>query len=878
MKLVEYERRAANKTFFYGLEDSAEAEVFAIPPVPKGWKMTSDLHWQYVICSKSPFPDQGWKIHVTSTMEDAQSMLFEVAGFLLSCDVSFKYVLTRSGLFSKNSKYADRSASGKFIVVYPPSDEEFMSLLTPLKAITDQFDSGPYILNDKQWCDSNVFFRYGGFRRIEKNIDGERHLVIRDKSGGYIPDLRQPFYALPTFIHEPEWVVKHNAAPAVELNEAFKSFRVKGSLHFSNGGGVYLAERDGKSYVLKEGRQKAGLDGKEIDAYTRNRDEFLVLKRLKDVASIVDVVDFIKIWKHNYLVEDYVDGLTLQDFVASNFPFESLLNRTPSASKYAEKCCLIIDELKQCIEETHKKGIAICDLNLSNIIVGNKGESLRVIDLEAARPVFSIFNPSIATRGFFCHSRVSAESQDWFSWIRIVYNLFLPVSPILDIAPRMREFMNSMIEMKFGPEITDFIDKCCSFALRYVDVDSFSHSVPRELCQSSIFLDADNVEQVCERLASGILSNIASDKRALTCGDVTQFHSLLGDYNIANGAYGVLLSLVRCGVSISEHEYRGLRQWVDVSLSYIKDLSRRSDSDFGLFTGITGIATVLDEIGLTDEASYILSGITRATIDDMDDISLYSGLSGVGLQLLSFSLPETLDTLKCVVRKLKRSIKLTDFAVPDMDLGLLTGWSGVSLFLWKYGHKFDDDDAIAHALNLLDVATKKQYLLGLSSRRDRVESAGNRHIPYLDNGSAGVLLLLLEFTKDDQSFPSENYENALSELIVSCDVSHSYDGGLMSGYAGFLVAANAIKVQRKDDSLIRTILHNMNLYLLEDQKKLLFPGRMGYKCSMDYASGAAGVLLALRDVVSSGRWDSWMPVRTGAIHLFRSDDESREGR
>ena len=55
---------------------------------------------------------------------------------------------------------------------------------------------------------------------------------------------------------------------------------MKSALHFSNAGGVYLALKDNKKVVLKEGRQQAGLDANQKDGFTRVKNEATILKKL----------------------------------------------------------------------------------------------------------------------------------------------------------------------------------------------------------------------------------------------------------------------------------------------------------------------------------------------------------------------------------------------------------------------------------------------------------------------------------------------------------------------------------------------------------------------------------------------------------------------
>lgn len=50
------------------------------------------------------------------------------------------------------------------------------------------FFKGLYILNDKRWYKSNVYFRYGGFMFRIFRYNGEILDVIEDLNGNFIED------------------------------------------------------------------------------------------------------------------------------------------------------------------------------------------------------------------------------------------------------------------------------------------------------------------------------------------------------------------------------------------------------------------------------------------------------------------------------------------------------------------------------------------------------------------------------------------------------------------------------------------------------------------------------------------------------------------
>lgn len=129
--------------------------------------------------------------------------------------------------------YGDRTASGKFITIYPVDVNQFEEIVISLEKLLCNIPKGPYILSDKRWRDSNVFFRYGGFAQMFMSDSSGRKLAIKDPQGNFIEDKREPIYTKPEFVKEPEFVIRmenENQEIDNEINE-FDSYSVEAALH-----------------------------------------------------------------------------------------------------------------------------------------------------------------------------------------------------------------------------------------------------------------------------------------------------------------------------------------------------------------------------------------------------------------------------------------------------------------------------------------------------------------------------------------------------------------------------------------------------------------------------------------------------------------------
>ena len=889
MEMQDYLRFSSDKTsFFYSKHiEKNELKPFKIPHFdPDKWNVYSDDNWTNLIYKEKDFPDQGWKIHITVNINEAASLLYDVAEFLIENQISFKYVPNLRAWTSKNAKYANRGASGKFITVYPENDDIFIRLLNDLKEITKPYKLGPYILNDQQWQESNVFFRYGGLKRIIAELGGEKVLAIRTPDGSLIPDERVPYYKIPDFVSEPNFIKENNYFPSKDLFSKLNQFKIVEAIHHSNAGGVYLAEVEGEKVILKEGRHKAGIDGNGKDGFGRNRNEYNTLKRLKKIDGVINARGYFTAWRHNYIIEDFHTGRNLRTFISQEFPY---VQSNDKNEEYAERCIIIINQLKGIIEDIHEKGIAMGDLSLTNIMISDKDLKVTLIDFEAASSPVNSFLPGIATPGFISSEAKNFMEADWFAFYRIVRFLFLPIIPINDIAPQINSIHDRQIEKKFGDKVIYFIRQIENSVSKYTNIQPQSPFLNYKLSMPAKELSIKTISYISRGLQKGIINNLDVDSFSLIKGNIKQYADSVNKYNIAYGSFGVILSLIRSDDGIREFinvEYKG---WFDLVIPFIEKESKNLKNNFGLFNGFSGIVTVLYELGYESSALLVLENIlenfTEDEINITDDISIYSGLSGIGLLYLSFyNIYSDENLLKNIDFKRNRIISIYNTNIEDLrsnsDFGLLTGWSGAALFLFKYDLIMGENASRQIAFDIVDKsfesANEKDEYQGELFIVDNSRGF-ERLIPYLENGSSGLALTMLEFQREDENYLNESRRKVLESLITSNHLFCSVNAGLMSGYGGLLPLASAVKHTYDEPDMLISMLDNMNNYLVRnDYDEILFPGEYGFKCSMDISSGAAGILLILSDVTKN-RWGSWLPLPYRGMDIFTTNTLKEPG-
>lgn len=867
---LEYLNFTSNReSIFYELPDKKinDKQKFIIPKFDTDeWYTYSDQHWTYMMSKNSEFPIQGWKIHITAHYNETEMLLYEVSEYLLRHKISFKYVANQNIWLEKNKKYADRSASGKFITIYPSEREIFLQLLDDLMNITKKFDSGPYILNDCQWKKSNVFFRYGGFQRINTTIQGKKVLAIYNDKGKLVEDQRKPYYYVPEFVEEPEFVIMNNQYPDQSQFIELKNYNFINSLHFSNAGGVYLAKRDdGKQIVIKEGRKGAGIDAEKVDGYDRISNEYKILNYLKNVSGVVNVYKSFTAWNHNYLEEDYIEGKNLQEYIASEFPYSD----NEEVAIYKQNTISIIEQLESTIELIHNKGIAICDLSLTNILVTKKESKVVLIDFEAASFLNNSYTPVMATPGFISRESENNLQADWFAFYRIVLSLFLPVSPIEDLSDNFLSSQMKRIGSKFGDDIIKYLYEIEKKISKYCNVHPKPFFTDKKLTPLAEELSIENIPEIITKLANGIEKNLNYESFNLLKGNIYKLDGDLEKFNIAHGAFGGLLALLETGNIDYIHEE--LESWLKFVIPFLEKQIDNEEIDFGLFSGMCGIVNVLYKLGFKIESTRLMDKalikLNQNYIEEFEDVSLYSGLSGIGISLISYYKIQKNEHYKDIIIQIFKRIQhigknMLETENKDIDFGLISGWSGVGLFIYHFNKYIENK---TFDLTIIDIFNKANSNINSDKELQNVpilEYSENGVIknPYLADGGSGLALLMLYLNEKKYiSFNTTNKE-ILDSYLSSNSIFCTYNGGLFKGYAGLLPLSFKVSQTSNNFEIIQDQIDKMNLYLLEDEDSYIYvPGDFGYKVSLDIASGSAGLILVLNDILKNNNF-SWIPL------------------
>ncbi|GGY24232.1 class III lanthionine synthetase LanKC [Streptomyces omiyaensis] len=802
-------------TLFYDAPatESAGQDFREGRPLPEGWTATRGQEWTVCVPPDSRIPDQGWKIHVAASPGNAAELLDAVVPYCVEHGLMFKYISDPETLGRRGSKYGDRSASGKFITLYPADEAELETALDELEELVGGTPA-PSILSDLRWREGPLHVRYGGFvLKTTRLKDGTLTPAVTTPDGELVPDERRPGFHPPSWVEIPPFLQAALAERRARTLADFP-FRVYKALHFSNGGGVYRAvdKRDGAEVLLKEARPLAGLDAAGDDAVTRLEREHWALSRLEGLASVPALRDVRRGNEHHFLARDYVEGTPLTELVRARHPYGSTDNSARARAEYTSWALHILDQVAAGIDAMHERGVVFGDLHPGNILVG-EDDTVAFIDLETATPTEEERPQAMGSLGFRAPDHLRGKAVDLFALDVLRLTLFVPM-------PHVVPWGTEKIRTLLDAAVRDFPLPA-----------SFVEGIERGLGDDVLGARTDygvtwpagaRDTVLTSAIAASILGSATPGRDdRLYPGDVMQFVLADGGVTFAYGAAGVLWALHRAGAEVPPAHV----DWL------LRKAGTATGEGPGLFTGLSGIAYTLGELGHPDTADTVLDrAFALAQADPNVGSTVANGLSGLGLAALHRAGADGAD--RYVRQAAALADRLPDTPAPNR-VGLLNGRCGHALFLIRLY------EATGEA-RLLDRAVEE-----LRGDLDLLEDPrfDERFLTSGLDGSAGIAIALraaLPHLPGD-----ERLSAAADRLLAVRRGGFSTPCGLLHGRAGEILALGE-GTRPSERHVLDAHLDALGWEAIASEPgRVDFLGQYGYRLSTDLGTGSAGVLLAL---------------------------------
>lgn len=793
-----------------GQQYGPESEI-----IPNGWTSRTRGLWRSWICPDSLRSTQGWKVHVSSQLERAESILNVVAKICFDAKVPFKHLTSEWNFIFMHHKHGERQQSGKFCALYPATEKiaaEVMELLA--SEMSDEI--GPYILTDRRYRDSKVVhYRYGAFENLGGvGLDGLPRMLVKDGFGREVRDVRGNSFYLPPGIEDP-FIDSTEKRERSNKSIILHGIEFARALHISNAGGAYEGRNTttGEKVFIKEARGFHGLHWDRTDAQERLRREWKTLQALhkNDPAICPEPYDYFSEWEHEFLVTEFVPGEQLGQWIKENNPLLASNASQTSVVEYYAKCVKVLDSLRSALTRLHSLGYRFGDVSPNNVLIDTSLRA-RLIDFETCNKTSLPLIP-MGTQGFVPSQNVQPAGEnfrDEYGFSAIALALLSPIHDHVERNPSALSWLKEELD-NFTPVPSQLWESATRF---YCGDPSGATRSPASRTGESGRSYAEIFQSLLSETQRGILA--AADE-----GNSESIFPTVPDgiksntVNLAFGTAGVLHALHMSRAPIPEWVANKFRS---------EALMEASSLPPGLYFGSAGIACVLADIGFVDEAEYLVENFP-ANIPA--DYSFAQGAAGIGKAYLHLykvtSNERHLDSASRVAQAIVSKFEPAEDAIGlRNDPGLFYGYAGISLFLHALAKVKSDDEigkisgAILKREDLVSIFQDASLARGFSGLRLVLQARGER---------------IDELTRSIQGMGED-----ASGLRFSSP-------GLFEGLAGSILSIS----NGSDEDAVRAnaLASGLMKFAIPGPVGVRFLGAGSLRYSYELSSGGAGVLLAL---------------------------------
>lgn len=833
---VRYDMYCLADPVFYDAPALAREDPDWERATPERWERFELRDWLVYQPENLRLAPQGWKIHASACLDNAEEILAAVWDYCIPRRIPFKFLRSKQVLFIRNLKSADRQSSGKFVTIYPADDAQLEIVLTELDAILGG-RPGPYILSDLRWGKGPLYVRYGGFaERYCVGPSGELEPAVEDDEGRLVPDRRGTSFEVPSWVAFPPFLAPHLAErTSAKVDDL--PYRIDSALHFSNSGGVYrgVDRATGADVVLKEARPYAGLSEDRADAVTRLHRERMMLTRLAGLDVVPALRDCFTLGDHHFLVVDFVAASSLNALVAGRYPLTAAETDSRVAADYTAWALEIARRVERAVEVVHSRGVLIGDLHPSNVLVPSDGEVV-LIDWEVAALAIDGPRPSMGAPGFSAPRSLAGFDVDRYALACLRLYLFLPLTRLIALDSGKAEQLAAEIAELF-PVPAEFLSEAVAVieAAQPRTGTVASHDRPR------LDPDPSGWRQARDSMVRAIQASATlSREDRLFPGDVQQF-AAGGGLALAHGAAGVLYALDAVGAG----RYPEYEEW-------LVDRAMRppAGTPMGFYNGMHGVAHVLDRLERPSEALKVLDLCVDRLAGAWEQLGLdlFGGLAGVALNLSYFAAATGEPALWDLTW---RSADLVADRLGRDDharAGLLHGSSGPALLFLRLFERTHDRSLLDLAATAIRQDLRRCVLLEDGSLH---VNEGWRTMPYLAAGSVGIGIMMREYLAHRED---EEFARAVATIRGAAAAQFYVASGLFAGRAGVVLALGHefAPGAAAHDPVVAAHVRRLAWHALTHQGHLAFPGDGLLRLSMDLAGGTAGVLLALGAALHDG--------------------------
>lgn len=422
-----------------------------------------------------PWPDQGWKLHVSTTPPLAAEVLEVVLDVLLGDGARFKVLNSIRLLSALNSGLFGISQIGKFITVYPSDDAHAVRLAVELDAATRGY-RGPRVPTDRALRPGSlVHYRYGSMiRRRGSQIGGDEaggSQDLLDPAGRLTDDVRLNYYQPPDpSITDPFEAAGVRVSPPDRGPLLNGRYLVCDALGQSPRGGVFRAidvlAEPARVCLLKEAWHDVGFDQWGRDARDWAANEAYILTRYAGDSVLPRFYDSFELDGNRYIAIEYIEGVALDKVLWEEHTVEYGLD--------PREVVAIGLATGEALAHLHEIGLVFRDFKPANTLKTPDGH-YRLIDFGIAYNYReSRVEPlSTGTPPFYSHEQYEGEApspaDDIFAWGAVLYHLAGGDPSFADM-PKGEDFLRPLprrplaeIRPSFPSALADVIDRAVAW-------------------------------------------------------------------------------------------------------------------------------------------------------------------------------------------------------------------------------------------------------------------------------------------------------------------------------------------------------------------------------------------------------------------------------
>jgi tRNA A-37 threonylcarbamoyl transferase component Bud32 len=812
-------------------------------PLRAGWQSHDVGPWTHWGPSGLVLPDQGWKVHVSSSLVNAQPVLTVVATACADLGVAFKHLAGRRMFVLMHDKHAARVQAGKFCALYPPTQQCALELMQRLSRELSGV-SGPFVLTDRRFGTSEcVSYRYGGFRsRARVNSDGMQVHFLVGPDGTEIEDERRPEFHLPAGLSDPFREQQQAASSSGPVT--LHGYRFESAIQHSNAGGAYRFRSErGERVFVKEARAHNGYTSDGVDAKSRLAAEFLTLQAIhgREPGLCPRPVELFHEWEHSYLVTELVSGVSLYQWMIANNAALETKTAGAALTEYYRRGLNVLDQLDKQLRRLHELGFVFIDVSPNNVLVDDD-DRVRLIDFEGVQPIAEV-RRILGTPGYqHPEPRTLAERDprelDRYGLAALALLMLFPLHDSAERHPAVLDHLHADLL-----EIAPIPPRLWQWATTYY-----------RSSEESVLPTPDVIRQdttgalrwLADRTADW-LEAVAQPDHPGTVYPTSPMGYETNTRALAAGTAGVLYALNSAGRQCDPAVIARLRN---------DSLAALSTTGPGLLVGNTGIAWVLAELGEPEAAETLFAAAAAHPLNDTS-ATFSGGAAGTAYGLLAHYRrtgdQRWLDCAQRLLERIPEGEALDSQLNPTRRSGLVGGRSGVALALHQLYRVTGDPAVFDRGFRLLADELRYAEAIPVDALAFRAADNDRRLWPYLFAGSAGYAEVLSRYLADrpDARFEADtelSAADALERCLRACAARFAALPGLFPGLAGLAVCSAAAGRRLNRPELVDSAMasaRGLFRYAVPRPGGVGWLGEPGQRLSGDLWSGAAGILIAL---------------------------------